>query len=311
MMEVLAPITETVQLWRWQVSPTTAKLIKLGAAIPLLGLAGWLIQNFLQLRGFVNLLASRIDLACLGACVFSMVYLLTIGVQNRLAWRITMGVLIVVIAVGFDWLIPKPTVAQTTVGLSSPAPKQSCDAMSDSRTKLTLCPDKLVLHDLYMTDFFANNVPGENTSAWRYGFKAKSNRTGATTEVEYSVINQTQRGSELLMFYIPYTSETYTVCSSLSGVYQQALDGDLGGGVETSKVPGDSEQTTSKNLVFSKMIYVYHETYLSLEQTIAVRDAFKKHGVTVILRSSDYLADKIKEDKLKQLTLTRPSPLPT
>jgi hypothetical protein len=30
--------------------------------LSLLGFAGWLLQNFLQLRGVVNLLASRIDL---------------------------------------------------------------------------------------------------------------------------------------------------------------------------------------------------------------------------------------------------------
>jgi hypothetical protein len=69
----------------------------------------------------------------------------------------------------------------------------------------------------------------------------------------------------------------------------------------TQKTPGDSEQTSSQDLVFSNRVFIYHETYLSPEQIIAVRDAFKRRGITVILRSTDYLANKKLEAKVKEL----------
>ena len=109
--EILPPEEQSlVQVWRWHVTPRTATLVKFGAAIPALGGAGWLLQNFLQLRGIVNLLASRIDLGCLALCVFAAGYALTIGVRRKRAWRIIIGVLVFIAALTIDWLSPKPLI---------------------------------------------------------------------------------------------------------------------------------------------------------------------------------------------------------
>jgi hypothetical protein len=59
---VLPGDRQLVQMWRWRVTPKMAALIRAGMAIPAIGVAGWLLQNFLQLRGVVNLAASRVDL---------------------------------------------------------------------------------------------------------------------------------------------------------------------------------------------------------------------------------------------------------
>ena len=67
------------------------------------------------------------------------------------------------------------------------------------------------------------------------------------------------------------------------------------------KVPGESEEITSKQLVFSERIYVYHETYLSPEEVIDLRNGFQKLGGTILFRSADYLANRKLEAKVKQL----------
>src|SRR5438270_239985 len=42
----------------------------MGAVVPPLGALAYWLQTFLQLRGFVNLLASRIDIALICVCAF-------------------------------------------------------------------------------------------------------------------------------------------------------------------------------------------------------------------------------------------------
>ena len=91
-----------VQLWRWSVAPATAKVLKGVSAVGLLGIAGWLLQNFLQLRGVVNLLASRIDLAFLAICLLAVVWILTIGVRNATIIRIFLVLLVIVATFAID-----------------------------------------------------------------------------------------------------------------------------------------------------------------------------------------------------------------
>jgi len=102
------PDHPSVSVWRWRVTPKTAVIVRVGAAISSLGVAGWLLQNFLQLRGVVSLLASRIDLGFLAFSVFLTGCALTIGVQHNGRWRAAIGIAVVIVAFGIDWLAPKP-----------------------------------------------------------------------------------------------------------------------------------------------------------------------------------------------------------
>lgn len=110
--EILPPPRgpELVQIWGWRVNPKMARAIKVGTALPLFAVAGWLLQNFLQLRGIVNLTASRIDLALLALCIFGVVCLWTIGSHRKRKSRIALGIAIFIIAFVIDWLAPKPQV---------------------------------------------------------------------------------------------------------------------------------------------------------------------------------------------------------
>jgi hypothetical protein len=134
------------------------------------------------------------------------------------------------------------------------------------------------------------------------GYQFRKNFPG---HIEFIVVRQLEAGTKLLKFYVLYTNETQHVCESLADKYKVALEDFMEGRVDTEKIPGDSEQTSSQDLVFSNHIFIYHEAYLSPEQIIAVRDAYKRKGITVILRSTDYLANKKLEAKVRQLETKR------
>ena len=110
--EIIPPSSAPVRIWHWSLSPKTAKIIQIAVVLPLLGCAGWLIQNFLQLRGIVDLLASRIDLAFLAVCLFLVGCALTIGLKHKLGLRTVIGIAILLGAVGVDWWAPKPVKPQ-------------------------------------------------------------------------------------------------------------------------------------------------------------------------------------------------------
>ena len=108
-----------VQLWRWQVTPRQAWYIKLGAATAPCGVAAWLLQNFLQLRGVVNLAASRVDLAFFMLCLFVVGCVLTVGFPNKRVWRGSLFISAVMLYFIVDWLTPKPMVANSTAVITT------------------------------------------------------------------------------------------------------------------------------------------------------------------------------------------------
>jgi hypothetical protein len=197
--------------------------------------------------------------------------------------------------------IPSNSKATFSYGKTQPGDLETLDRMDkdykDAKGRLDHDPNKLVLHDLFLTDFSSII----NTSSLLSGMTVKNGETGALTHVEYMVVRQLETGTKFLEFYVLYTEETERICESLANLYQNALNDFLEGRVEAEKIPGDSEVTTSSDLVFSNRVFIYHEAYLSPEQVITVRDAFKKKGVTVILRSTDYLSNKQLDAKVKLL----------
>src|SRR5579862_4066692 len=91
--EIMLPDSQ-VSIGRWRVNPTLAVVIKVGLALPALGVAGWLLQNFLQLRGVVNVIASQVDLAFLALSLIVAGWALTIGLRRKRRWRIVLGLVI-------------------------------------------------------------------------------------------------------------------------------------------------------------------------------------------------------------------------
>jgi hypothetical protein len=107
--EVISDQPKKVQIGPWAVSKAQAKRIfKISSSLGLLTFAGWLLQNFLQLRGVVDLVASRIDLAVMLVALLGVVWIATASLKRRGLIRI-LGVIILVLGVfGLDAWAPKP-----------------------------------------------------------------------------------------------------------------------------------------------------------------------------------------------------------
>lgn len=71
--EIVPANRQKLQVGQWAIplEPGGVVAIKVGSILALLGFAGWRLQNFFQLRGVVDLLASRIDLGFLWALLLS------------------------------------------------------------------------------------------------------------------------------------------------------------------------------------------------------------------------------------------------
>lgn len=129
--EILPPEDRNlVQVWRWRVTPKAATIVKGAAALTLLGVAGWLLQNFLQLRGVVNLLASRIDLAFLAVVVFLAGCAMTMGLRHKKGWRIVIGIAVAIAALLVDVVAPKP--ANVTSAQTAATKEANSRAISES-----------------------------------------------------------------------------------------------------------------------------------------------------------------------------------
>jgi hypothetical protein len=97
----------------------------------------WVVAaEFLQLRGVVNLLASRIDLAFLALSLIVIGLVLTIGWRRRRLLRIVIGIAIIFVTVGIDWLAPKPA-----------ATALSSNAVTRQHDQIQLAPEQLSTRD--------------------------------------------------------------------------------------------------------------------------------------------------------------------
>jgi hypothetical protein len=160
--------------------------------------------------------------------------------------------------------IPPNSNTVISAGPVSPAEMSNLDRMGRESVQAglhrTTDPDKLTLHDLFLTDFSSD---GENTSSNRSGFVIRDDDNGAVTHIEYRVVRDLTLGTKVLMLYILPTSETAHLCVTLSYHYNVALGDFMEGRTEAIKVPGDSEQMTTQDSVASRRIFIYHETYVS------------------------------------------------
>ncbi|MGP0018423.1 MAG: hypothetical protein ACLPHP_07640 [Candidatus Sulfotelmatobacter sp.] len=165
-----------------------------------------------------------------------------------------------------------------------------------SECRLRYRPDQLTLFDLFNTDF--SEPPYTYTSSY-----AMKIRTGGSVKteslVDYAVVAQLSSANRFLSFYIWPTSEVFDVSIELSNKYQIALNDPWANIKVTGKAAtGDSEAASSEDAVFSKRVFIYYENYLTLEQLLNIQNAFKKQGLSVILRGSDYLENEKLRAKL-------------
>jgi hypothetical protein len=155
-----------------------------------------------------------------------------------------------------------------------------------ARCRLKYKPGDLTLLDLFYTDFA---TLGGNTAV-EYGFfSVTNNQTEVETPIGYAIIKQLETASKFIAFYIRYSNETPVITQMLATKYEEYLNSDAGERF-TAKVPGDSAEMDSRDLVFSKRIYIYAEANFSPDDTVRVQHAYQNQVISVLIRSTDYLA---------------------
>lgn len=111
-------VSRSVRGWPIMVNARQQKIFRIAGTFGLLSFAGWLLQNFLQLRGVVDLIASRVCLALLWLCLCVVVWIATAAIGRRLILRILLVLLSLVIVVWLDQWAPKPVAhSKPTVAL--------------------------------------------------------------------------------------------------------------------------------------------------------------------------------------------------
>jgi hypothetical protein len=149
-------------------------------------------------------------------------------------------------------------------------------------------PENLELHDLFLIDF--------NSVQKNYG--AVFVDDAKTISVGYAINVEPALRIKFLSFYVGRQDQrTAEICEALAADYQFVLDKALQLEIE-QKVPGDSGTTSTKDAVFSKRIYIYHETYLPAEATVKLTAFYKSRDLSAIFRSIDYLSNKKTEASL-------------
>lgn len=172
-----------------------------------------------------------------------------------------------------------------------PSPVMAFDS-SLAAWRLRNKPYDLELHDLFLTDF-------ESVQQKTYG--AVFVDDAQQISVQYGLHVELALRTKFLVFYIGRQDQhTAEICTYLANHYQFILDKSPQLLIE-QKAPGDSGTISTKEAVFSNRIYIYHETYLPAEATVQITKLYEQRGLSVILRSVDYLSNKKMEAEVRRL----------
>jgi pimeloyl-ACP methyl ester carboxylesterase len=176
--------------------------------------------------------------------------------------------------------------------------KEWYEAEREAKRRLESDPDKLTLHDLFITDFSSGD--GTSASARSLDTWHLESPSKPKIDIESLVVWSLSSGSEFISFYIPRTPDTHDICVFLIPKNFRQIMQNKNRVVIDLKVPGQSALGT-QNLVFTNRIYIFHETNMTTPEQAEVEATFKTLGVSVILMSSDFLISRIQQAKLKLL----------
>ena len=140
------------------------------------------------------------------------------------------------------------------------------------------------LHDLFKTDF--NTLLSKPTE-----IKAKliNNNTITIYATEYFDF---QGKSKFLGYYIPpsgLSDNSYIACKLILDEYKNTMNHLESNTVIVGGFTGDSQQTSSKDLLFSGRVYIYHDDMFSLQQLAALEREYQSRGLSVVFRGNEYL----------------------
>lgn len=103
--------------------------------------------------------------------------------------------------------------------------------------------------------------------------------------------------TKFLGFYIPFSNKSYAACEVLSEYYKKCMD-DLDSSIEVRGGHiADSARTSSRDLMFSNRIYIYHENNFSLQELAILERLYQSRGLSVVFRGDAYLFSMWQDQK--------------
>jgi hypothetical protein len=156
------------------------------------------------------------------------------------------------------------------------------DPAAAPRAKATPSPKPYApppsLRDLFSKDF--------DTMLRAHKDEVITGPTGTGTVVIAQVYYNFDAKSKFVGFFIPSVPDVYNVCVFLSGQVDKALE-DLAKASVSGGTPG--QMLRQEDLVFTRLVYLYHESDLSIEQMAALKQIYRSRQLDVKFRGADYI----------------------
>ena len=111
----------------------------------------------------------------------------------------------------------------------------------------------------------------------------------------YAVLFDFAAHSKFIMCYIGRSDFTYQLCEAIAQHYEYILK-EVDGTRIISKHPGDSSEVESRQLEFTKVVYVYHEDSLSLPQKGDLSRVFEGKNLRVQFRGQEYVTTRMLQE---------------
>ena len=172
--------------------------------------------------------------------------------------------------------VPRMTV-KAPIQIPDRPPQTQPRLMAEWRSKYA--PDELTLEDLTFLDFSDSATESliENVT------------TVPPTRVAFTAVVNLERSDEVVTILIPASERTVDIMLYYSTQILpklKLLDRNLKPSYEG---PGDSNPMSSKILVFSKRVFIYHETPISQEELFRIDAVYAARGFSLISRSWGYM----------------------
>jgi hypothetical protein len=140
-------------------------------------------------------------------------------------------------------------------------------------------PNPLTMRNLFDTDFTTGSTGSELTV-----MTSKPGEQKVIQKIPYKIFTDFTSKTKFIGIYIPYSPQSFTECEYVISHYEIMLHT-----IEkilsiSSRLPGDTSDISSKDLVFSKLIYVYLESDFTLKQLAHLESIGNRLGITIQFR---------------------------
>ena len=106
--------------------------------------------------------------------------------------------------------------------------------------------------------------------------------------VLWSINSNQSAGTKFVSFFIPnHHGHTYDVCVTLLEKVDEILSKSKNVKI-TAMIPGDTTHIEVSDFPFSGLVYIYHESLMTLEQLGSLESLYKDNGKRVQFRGSSY-----------------------